>query len=329
MKSILDIINDFNDGDFDFVKSAYGGIGTFFKVLKKKNLFHLIDPINGSNSEEWQNDYFLYLIENDLPRIQKIITDNFFTDVKFYNGEAYLELGDPSELAVLFCDDRNTNRDFIEAILKGDLYNSFDSVYIDNIYDDVIHPLGTDPEKFDYLKKYFVKELNSVEINPKTKLLSNIAEKQDADYVTVNETNIDEIFKDSKTVNFILEEYLDNLNSNLRSLYYDAYNNAYESEVYDDITDKLSYYFSDFMWDTRVNPKGNQISFYRCKIDDFWKTIKDILQKDSKYGRTLDYYRDYLTMLEENVECIRYYPPDYPDYKLVDKNVKDGFYEYV
>jgi hypothetical protein len=325
---LLDIIDDFNSGAGGIVDEYFGGYENFFNVLKRRNLLHLIDP-NGAYSDEWQSEFFLYLMENDMTRLQEIFEKDFFYDVKFYDGQAYLELSYPSELARLFCDDRNTNQDLIEQILGGNWDYIFDDVYIDNVYDDIIHPLGKDPDKLNYLKKSFIDELNSVEVYPKTNILQTIASQQDKDYPTIDNNNIDEVFRDSKTVNYLLKEYLDDLDSNLRNLYSAAYNDAYLENVHDEIMDKLSKYFLDAKWDSYLNNKGKKDYIYRCKIQDFWSIVKDILIRDSKYSRTLDYYGTFLSALEENTECLRYYAPDYADSHLVDSNVRDMLYDYV
>lgn len=325
---LLDIIDDFNSGWAEIVDDYFGGYENFFNVLKRRNLLHLIDP-NGAHSDEWQSEFFLYLMENDMPRLQEIFEKDFFYDVKFYDGQPYLEISYPSELARLFCDDRNTNQDLIEEILSGNWDYIFDDVYIDNLYDDIIHPLGKDPEKLNYLKKYFIDELNSVEIYPKTNILQTIVSQQDKDYPTIDNNNIDEVFRDSETVNYLLNEYLDDLDSNLRNLYSAAYNDAYIQEVHNEIMGKLSEYFSDKELDSYINKNGKKDYFYRYKIQDFWSTVKDILIRDSRHGRTLDYYGNFLSALEENTECLRYYAPDYANYTLVDRMVRDMFYDYV
>ncbi len=325
---LLDIINDFNSGEGGIVNDYFGGYENFFNVLKRRNLLHLIDP-NGAYSDEWQSEFFLYLMENDIPRLQEIFEKDFFYDVKFYNGEPYLEISYLSELAELFCDNRNTNREFVEQMLSDNWDYIFDDVYIDNVYDDIIHPLGKYPEELNYLKKIFINQLSSVEIYPETNILQTIASQQDKDYPTIDNNNIDEVFKDSKTVNYLLKEYLDDLDSDLRNLYRAAYNDSYLFTVRDEIMDKLSEYFSHGKWDSYINKNGKKTDIYRCKIYNFWSIVKDILIRDLRYGRTLDYYGNFLSALQENTECLRYYAPDYADSYLVDSNVRDMLYDYV
>lgn len=327
----IELINDFNNGDESIVTDYLGGYENFFKILKKKKLLHLIDPRGGNNYEYWQNEFLLFLFNEDLPRLQKYISENVFSDVEFYNDVPYLEIRSRGELSVLFSHtNREISQEAIEYILDGE-YGSNYYDYDDNIYDDVINPFSMKKyrNRLDYLQKYFVDKLKTVEVYPETKLLSNIAEEQNQDYVSVDSNNIESIFKDRDSVNYILDEYLEELKSELSILYNNAYGNAYESELYDGIMDKLSEYFTEGEWVQRKSQNPNNKYYYRTKIEGFWQIIRNFLLENSGYTNTLDYYGYYLDMLKETIEPIRYYPPDYPDFDLVVSNMNEIFDDYV
>jgi len=326
----IELVNDFNNGDESIV-DYFGGYENFFKILKKKKLLHLIDPRGGRNYEYWQNEFLLFLFNEDLPRLQKYLSENVFSDVEFYNDVPYLEIGSRGELSVLFSHtNREISQETIESILDGEYNNDYYG-YVDNIYDDVINAFSMKKyrNRFDYLQKYFVDKLKTVEVYPETKLLSNIAEEQNQDYVSVDSNNIVSIFRDRNSVNYILNEYLEELKSELSNLYNSASNNAYESELYGDIMSELSEYFTEGEWVQRISQNPNNKYYYRTKIEGFWQIIRNFLLENSGYTNLLEYYSYYLDMLKETIEPIRYYPPDYPDFDLVVSNMNDIFDDYV
>ena len=76
-------------------------------MLKKRGRMGDIDPNNADNGGYWQNDYLLWLYENDRENYYKWI-QTLLNDVVIENGNAYLELSDSGDLARLFCkNDRN------------------------------------------------------------------------------------------------------------------------------------------------------------------------------------------------------------------------------
>jgi hypothetical protein len=115
-----EIVEMFNNGDLD-VPKYFNDYQTFFKVLKKRGLMGEIDPKNADGGENWQNEYLLWLYENDRENYYKWIP-TLLNDVVFENGKAYLEIHDRGDLAKLFCDGHryDLSRDTIETILSGD-----------------------------------------------------------------------------------------------------------------------------------------------------------------------------------------------------------------
>ena len=74
---INDLIEKFNNGEFDVV-SYFNDYETFFKILKKRGLMDEIDPEAG-DSEEWQNEYLIWLYSNNKEKfdmyIEKLLED--------------------------------------------------------------------------------------------------------------------------------------------------------------------------------------------------------------------------------------------------------------
>jgi len=138
---IDDIIERFNNNDFD-VERYFNDYETFFNMLKKRGRMGDIDPNNANNGGDWQNEYLLWLYDNDKKNYYKWI-QTLLNDVVIENEKAYLELSDRGDLARLFCkNDRNgLDRDTIESVLNGD--NDWEPYWdtTDNVYRDVIEEL--------------------------------------------------------------------------------------------------------------------------------------------------------------------------------------------
>lgn len=315
MKGIIDIINDFNNGETEFVEDIYGGVINFFKVLKKKNLLHLIDF--DTIDEYSENSALLFLYESDKETFKKNVLKKL-DDVILINNEPYLELGRLSDLSSLFCrNNRDISQETIGMVLDGDSDFSFwfDSV---GTYDDIITNL--DLKNLHLIKKYIIENLKDVKISPETEVLSMLSDEQNSEFVSVTEKNIDTIFQDAESVEFVLENYLEDLDSNLRMIYETAYRDAYNYELEHKILNSLSPYF---------NTDYKKEKFFLFKIVDFWDYIVFFLKEHEGFSLTLSYYSSYITILHETIECIRIYPPEYPDDRQVNEIINELIVDYI
>lgn len=315
MKGIIDIVNDFNNGETEFVEDIYGGVINFFKLLKKKNLLHLIDF--DTIDEYSENSALLFLYESDKETFKKNVLKKL-DDVILINNEPYLELGRLSDLSSLFCrNNRDISQETIGMVLDGDSDFSFwfDSV---GTYDDIITSL--DLKNSELLKKYIIENLKDVEVSPETEVLSMLSDEQNSEFLSVTEKNIDTIFQDAESVEFVLENYLEDLDSNLRMIYETAYRDAYNDELEHEILNSLSPYF---------NTDYKKEKFFLFKIVDFWNYIVFFLKEHEGSSLTLSYYSSYITVLHETIECIRIYPPEYPDSRQVNKIINELIVDYI
>jgi len=138
-----EIISDFNDGDTWALKYFNNDYDDFFAVLKSKKLFHLLDPL-ANDSREWQNQYFIWTMENDKQEFYKYM-NRILGDVQIdEKGDAYLILDDRKELATLFCDSsRDFSRDTIENILGEDNdWFEYYSETTDDVHRDVVEEIA-------------------------------------------------------------------------------------------------------------------------------------------------------------------------------------------
>ena len=329
-----DMVEKFNNNDLD-VQKYFNDYETFFNILKKRGLMGEVDPKNASDGSIWQNEYLLWLYENDKENYYKWVP-SLLTDVIIENGKAYLEISDRGDLSNLFCDGHryDLSRDTIETILSGD-GDVFERYWdtTDDVYRDVIEELT--PENDKRLGEYIVDKLKGQQISADTDELQLIASEQGhPEYVEVDIENIKRIIEDEETMKELLSEQLSDLKSELHSIHSSAYNSAYESSVYDSIWSELETYFEGHgEWISKPHPykKNTQIQYFKIPIRDFESDINHYLFSNKGYGNsgTLEYHGGFIEIMKEDRDCLSVQPPDYPDHREVDKNINSYFQDYL
>ena len=329
-----DMVEKFNNNDLD-VQKYFNDYGTFFSILKKRGLMGEVDPKNASGSEDWQNEYLLWLYENDKENYYKWIP-SLLDDVIFENGIAYLEISDRGDLAKLFCDGNryDLSRDTIETILSGDgdAYEPYWDTTQD-VYSDVIEELTPDNDK--RLGEYIVNVLKGQQISADTDELQLIASEQGhPEYVEVSMENVKRIIDDKESMNQLLQDELADLKSELYSIHSSAYNSAYEESVWAEIWSELETYFEgDGEWISKPHPykKNTEIQYFKIPIKDFDAQVNDYLFNSKGYGNsgTLEYHGGFIEIMKEDRDCLSAQAPDYPDSRKVDKNINEFLKEYI
>jgi len=303
-------------------------------MLKKRGRMGDIDPKNAADGGDWQNEYLLWLYDNDKENYYKWI-QSLLDDVVIENGKAYLELSDRGDLARLFCkNDRNgLSRDTIEEILNGE--SSWEPYYdtTDNVYRDVIEELT--PENDKALQEYIVNDLKGEQISPETSELELIASEQGhPEYVEVNMENVKRIIDDEETMKELLNNQLGDLKSELYSIHSSSYNSAYEDELYNSIWNELKeYVIGPGEWITKPHPykKNTEIQYNKLPLTAFEADINDYLHNNKGYGNsgTLEYHGSFISIMAEDRDCLSVHAPDYPDFRKVDKNINMYFKDYI
>ena len=330
---INDIIEKFNNNDLN-VEKYFNDYETFFNMLKKRGRMGDIDPNNADNGGYWQNDYLLWLYENDRENYYKWI-QTLLNDVVIENGNAYLELSDRGDLARLFCkNDRNgLSRDSVESILNGD--SDWEPYYntTDDVYSDVIEELT--PENDKRLQEYIVNILEGQEVTGLSDELQLIASEQGhPDYVEVNMENVKRIVDDKESMNELLNGPLDELKSELYSIHSSSYNSAYEDDIYRSIWYELQdYVIGPGEWLSKPHPykKNTEIQYNKLPLTNFETDINDYLQSNKGYGNsgTLEYHGSFISIMAEDRDCLSVNAPDYPDSRKVDKSINEYFKDYI
>ena len=331
---IEEFLEMFNNNDLD-VKKYFNDYATWFSILKRRGLMGEVDPKNAVNSEEWQNEYLLWLYDNDKENYYKWI-QGLLNDIVVENGQVYLEVSDRGELARLFCDGHryDLSRSTIEQILGND-QDVFEPYWetTENVYSDVIEELT--PENDKRLQEYIVENLKGKQISPETSELEDIATEQGhPEYVEVTMENVKRIIDNEETMNQLLSDELSDLKSELYSIHSNSHNSAYEEEVYEEIWSELSEYFvGQGEWITRAHPykKNTQIDYFKIPINDFEGYVNEYLNNNKNYGNsgTLEYHGSFIGIMVEDRDCLSAQAPDYPDSRKVDKNINLFFKDYI
>ena len=327
---INDLIERFNNGDLD-VEGYFNDYKTFFNILKKRGFMSQVDP-EAPNSEEWQNEYLIWLHSNNKEKFN-LYVEKFLGDVEIVNGTPYLILDSQGELSKLFCRGHRNNidQDTVESILSGEHEMDYYYDSTDDVYRDVVQELTK--ENLKRLKEYIVESLKGQQIPTHTEVLESIAKSQGNDYTTVDETNIDEIVDDEETMNQLMKDELGELKSELYSIHSGAYNTAYEDDLYDSIWSNLEEFFQGpGEWFSRPHTykKDTQVQKFKVPIHNFYSNILEYLENNNGYSNgNLEYHGSYLGILDEGQECLSVYVPDYPDSRKVDKNINSYFSDYI
>ena len=333
MYSIEGFLEMFNNGDLE-VEKYFNDYETWFNILKRKGLMDDVDPKNATDSERWLNEYILWLYDNDKPNYYKWVLDSL-NDVIMEDNKLYW-LDERKDLARLFCDGNryDLDRDTVEKILSGDdVFEPFWDT-TDDLYRDVIEELNE--KNLNHLKNYIVKILKGQKLSPETEEMELIASEQGhGDYWEITEDNVSRIIDNEEAMKSLLNDELADLKAELYSIHSQAYNSAYESEVYDEIFSELDKYFDtkEHKWIITKHPwkQNTQVEKYRLPIRDFEGIVNDFLFSNRNYGSSgnLDNYGSFIEMIKEDRDCLHAQAPDYPDSRLVDKNINEYFSDYI
>ena len=367
-----DLVIKFNNGDYvDDIEPYFNDILSFFRYLKKYDLLDEIelgnipsrdfdeelwefvvenDLISNSDynylPEEFKNYFLLYELENNYEWVMEYITNNLITDVDKREDGFYLYLKDKEDLSNLFC---GSNRDG-GARYVAKMVLSEDGLGHEWYFDYNRKPFDTidelDETNFTTLKDIIFKEIGNKELSLEdynSDFFESLSEEQGTEgYFRITAEDITELLKDQEAINELCKNDLDELGSNLISVYHWAENGAYEDEVYDYVFGGLEEHFEGRITDVPreiTKTDGSKVTRYDqyIKIRDFQSIIKTFLEntKGQVYSDShLDYYGDFINLLvgminEDEIECINFRVPDYPDWSRTTKNINEMFNDYI
>lgn len=367
-----DLVIKFNNGDYlDDIEPYFNDLITFFRYLKKYDLLDEIelgnipsrdfdeelwefvvenDLISNSDynylPEEFKNYFLLYELENNYEWVMEYITNNLITDVDKREDGFYLYLKDKEDLSNLFC---GSNRDG-GARYVAKMVLSEDGLGHEWYFDYNRKPFDTidelDETNFTTLKDIIFKEIGNKELSLEdynSDFFESLSEEQGTEgYFRITAEDITELLKDQDAINELCKNDLDELGSNLISVYHWAENGAYEDEVYDYVFGGLEEHFEGRITDVPrevTKTDGSKVTRYDqyIKIRDFQSIIKTFLEntKGQVYNDShLEYYGDFINLLvgminEDEIECINFRVPEYPDWSRTTKNINEMFNDYI
>lgn len=323
---IKDILRLLNDGDLDpDIVKMFGGLDVIFKLLQRRNLLNNL-KIGTRDSTLWENDYLLFLLKNDIEQFKKIST-SLSNDLIYQDGVIYYESENFDGLSILFGSSELTVLD----ILNGEYEYSF---YFDVDFEsDIINNLNESNQKI--LKNLVIDDLKNIEIYPETETLEEI--QSELGTIKINMENIDSIFSDNSTIDYIFNEIPD-LKSELERIFFQAYERAYIDGLNHQIWEKLSKYFvhESIEWFSTDHPYKKDVSIqkFKMKVWNFDSNMERFLSNSSGESyyclSNLGSYIEVLKYLIENIPGYKFLNlrwDDWPDHKLLEENFNEIFSE--
>ena len=315
-----------------------------FNFFKENGIVSNMDY--DSMPEEFKNHFLLYGLENNYEDTMWFITNNLITDVIIRPDGFYLRLRDREELEILFCGGRRGEgaRGVAKMIL------SEDGMGHDWYYDSGVKPYQVvdelDEANITRLKDIIYKEVGDKELSLEdydSDFFEGLSEEQGTDgYFRLRSQDLNDLVKDEDAINELFSNDLEEIGQELRSLYYNSENQAYEDEVYGLVYGGLEDFFEGKIDDvpkevTRTD--GSKVIRYDSyiKIRNYQNIIKTFLEnnKGGAYSDShLEYYGGLTSLLtgminNDEMDCIDFRVPDYPDWHRTRKNINENFSEYL
>jgi len=336
---VIEILSRFQD-DPKSISKLFGGFDGAMKFFIKNGLGDYLDPEDDFWYQHDLQDGLIwsqYLNAKDQESYIRKFADKFFkSDITIDGDKIYLIVSDKDDLLFMF-DDRGrdtTARDIAKTVFGEDYHEYFYGDVINNFYDDCVSSLNSNNKNL--LKNKIVSEIPPLSADDieQTELLGELWEVQgQPETLSITNENIDSIYDDEETMNYIMTDFFPDLKSEMENAYWNAYNSSYEGElskeVYEGLEDLLGN-SGDFI-NMGKYPTGKDRYVYQI---DITKTFKDFFIKyfsdwESHYNQ-IEYYGSFTQMLNEmmendDVERIDFRIPDYPD----SDDIKNNYNEYV
>ena len=369
---VKDLIEKFNNGYYEeYIEPYFNDLITFLNYIKKYNLLDEIDlgqiPSRDFDEELWEfclesgilsntnydylpeefkNHYLLYQLENNYEWAMEYITENLLSDVSIRRDGFYLHLKDREELSILYCgSSRGEGARYVAKLILGE-----DGLGHDWYYDSSVKPYNTIDElneaNITALKDIIFKEIGNIELSLEdynSDFFQSLSEEQGTEgYFIITAEDLNSLLDDEGAINELCNKDLDELGSNLRSLYWQAENSSYEDEIYDLVYGGLDEYFEgriDEIPREITKSDGSKVTKYDSyiKIRNFENLVETFLEnnKGSAYSDSfLEYYGGLTELMvgminNDDIECIDFRVPEYPDWNRTGKNINELFYDYI
>jgi hypothetical protein len=305
----------------DFVKKVFNDDYISFYDFLEKKMDVSMYYVTNFFMEEIPQAYLQILYNKNPQSTIDYVVDEFLTDVK-KEGDKYYMIMSRDDLSEFF-DDRGrdgTARDVAKRVLSDEpsdwYYN--DSVDVSTVVEEL------DEGNFDnLLHKFFVE---------------HEGEEYDGEIIT------QEFMKNTtkNELSDMIYKLDDELSSNLTNLYSTAENYAYEEEIYNLVNRELKDFFGTEKWGDYITSQIKKIDgtivnkeTFRVDVTNLLKRIvpeyinMHVTEPDNQFeyqGNLENVIKDWFNETEDYLD---FRIPEYPDYRLLEKQINDLYSDYI
>jgi hypothetical protein len=305
----------------DFVKKVFNDDYISFYDFLEKKMDVSMYYVTNFFMEEIPQAYLQILYNKNPQSTIDYVVDEFLTDVK-KEGDKYYMIMSRDDLSEFF-DDRGrdgTARDVAKRVLSdepSDWYNN-DSVDVSTVVEEL------DEGNFDnLLHKFFVE---------------HEGEEYDGEIIT------QEFMKNTtkNELSDMISKLDDELSSNLTSLYSTAENYAYEEEIYNLVNRELKDFFGTEKWGDYITSQIKKIDgtivnkeTFRVDVTNLLKRIvpeyinMHVTEPDNQFEYQGDLENVIKDWFNETEDYLDFRVPEYPDYRLLEKQINDLYSDYI
>ena len=323
-------IDDFNNGDYENIEKYFSSVERFINILIKMKKIDELDV-----DRDYSN--LILLAQYEQGNRQQVLNHavNCFVDVTKV-GEDYYMTCNREDLADFF---ESGGRDYdlskiAKKVLHEDFHDFYDWYGGTEVYSEIYDNLTKENQL--RVNNRIKSELlgTSIDINSQTSSLMDEL-SNGSDQLILTEEILNELFEDQDSIDYILNELVDDIKNDLLSIHNGAQNDSYHNEIYDDVVSELEQYFDmkTGEWEKGVGSKKDKY-FFKVKINVFSTTIVDYLEENKGlYDNDICYEGSYFGILKSlmingRYEELSFRVPEYPDYRRVEEYMNNMIPEY-
>jgi hypothetical protein len=305
----------------DFVKKVFNDNYISFYDFLEKKIDVSMDYVTEFFMEEIPQAYLQILYNKNPQSTIDYVVDEFLTDVK-KEGDKYYMIMSRDDLSEFF-DDRGrdgTAKNLAKRVLSDEptdwYYN--DSVDVSTVVEEL------DEGNFNnLLHKFFVE---------------HEGEEYDGEIIT------QEFMKNTtkNELSDMISKLDDELSSNLTSLYSTAENYAYEEEIYNLVNRELKDFFGTEKWGDYITSQIKKIDgtivnkeTFRVDVTNLLKRIvpeyinMHVTEPDNQFEYQANLENVIQDWFNETEDYLDFRAPEYPDYRLLEKQINDLYSDYI
>lgn len=322
----IDQLNDlFIEGAYDdikdFVKKVFNNNYISFYNFLDKKMDVSMDYITDFFMEEIPNAYLQIMYSKNPESTIDYIVDEYLGDVR-KEGDKYYMIMSRDDLSEFFDDSgrNSTARDVAKRVLSDEPSDWY--------YDDTVEVSTTvdelDDGNFDNLVHKFFVQHEGEEYNGEIitqEFMKNTTPSELSDMIT----KLD-----------------DEMASNLMNLYSTAENYAYEEEIYNMVHRELKDFLGTEKWGDYVTSQIKKIDGTVVNREQFRLDVTNLLKRIipeyiemhvTEPDNQIEYQGNFENVIKdwfnETEDYLDFRVPDYPDYRLITKQINDLYSDYI